>query len=79
MAKRKKKITGVSSESIDSIATFPVDETTSLPKDNSSSDTKVLDIEETVREQILDFKAKGWDANRIAARLSIAKHIVENA
>lgn len=79
MAKSKKKLTSVDSGSIDSITTFPVEETTSLSNDNSTDDTTVSSIPKSITEMILDYKAKGWDDNRIAARLNIQKSIVEDA
>ena len=36
------------------------------------------DEDEQKREMILDLSAKGFDTNRIAARLEIRKDIVEN-
>ena len=36
------------------------------------------DEDEQRREMILDLRAKGFDTNRIAARLEIQKSIVEN-
>lgn len=54
-------------------------ETTSLPEDLFPSDTSTNKVKETLAEQIKSFKDKGWDDNRIAARLMISKEIVENA
>ena len=79
MAKSKKKVASVDSGSIDSITTFPVEETSSLSNDKSTDDTTVSSIPKSVREMILDYKAKGWDNNRIAARFDIQKSIVEDA
>lgn len=79
MAKRKKKVASVNLDTIDSIGTFPVEETPSLSNDNSTDDTTVSSIDNSLRDMILDYKAKGWDDNRIAARLAIKKSIVENA
>ena len=41
-------------------------------------DTITLDVEDTLRDQIISFREKGFDDNRIAARLMIQKSIVEN-
>jgi len=41
-------------------------------------DIITLDVEDTLRDQIISFREKGFDDNRIAARLMIQKSIVEN-
>ena len=45
--------------------------------DKITDDITLPVIEDTQREMILDLRAKGFDDNRIAARLEIQKAIVE--
>ena len=73
MAKKKQKV-------LDSFGTPPVKAFTEPPvtPDVSLSDSiKVSLVDDLQREMILDLRAKGFDDNRIAARLEIRKDIVE--
>lgn len=50
---------------------------TSLTQDIIQPDIEVKVEKDPLAEQIKSFKDKGWDNNRIAARLMISKAIVE--
>tara|TARA_R110000796_G_scaffold18159_2_gene55174 strand:+ start:757 stop:963 length:207 start_codon:yes stop_codon:yes gene_type:complete len=47
-------------------------------KEEIIKDTVIVKAIDTDREMILDLREKGFDNNRIAARLMIQKSIVEN-
>lgn len=47
-------------------------------QDDLTKDITLPLVEDIQREMILDLRAKGFDDNRIAARLEIQKAIVEN-
>lgn len=48
------------------------------PEVTSKAYNILSDENESNREMILDLRAKGFDTNRIAARLEIQKSVVEN-
>jgi len=56
----------------------PVTEIPVTPDVNYTESISLPNVEDTQREMILDLRAKGFDDNRIAARLEIRKDIVEN-
>ena len=47
-------------------------------QEDLTQDITLPQVEDIQREMILDLRAKGFDDNRIAARLEIRKDIVEN-
>ena len=47
-------------------------------QEDLTQDITLPQVEDIQREMILDLRAKGFDNNRIAARLEIRKDIVEN-
>ena len=56
----------------------PVTEIPVTPDVNYTESISLPNVEDVQREMILDLRAKGFDDNRIAARLEIRKDIVEN-
>ena len=56
----------------------PVTEIHVTPDINYTENISLPNVEDIQREMILDLRAKGFDDNRIAARLEIRKDIVEN-
>ena len=79
MAKKKDNPTMTIPEYIDHMVENDIIEENGSPEESFETYTKLLDIKDNTADLIKSYKDKGWDDNRIAARLMIPVKQVKEA